>query len=336
MASDSGLKVVWHWRQLSPAALKDPNKDERSSGLIRARCNAFKVSKEKVYKVAASGKTKHEAVTEITNEFNDHLHNESQLITSFQNSLQQISKLRETVAKLQFDLNEMPDSRKFTTGKSVTNVPSGERIKQNIILFFAVLFTVADCINYTIFFHEKVGNTWLQAALVPIGGVVGLAVGIKLAFDIPKREQPKWFKTAKILLLIVGVVLLGAWAYLNSQYAMIMANGPVLTGLDGAAKTVDHSSLMLWFSTIGLACIAAFSVAKAQEITDRFTDYDGITESQEYLQKNKLLYSARRELESVSDRKTHTDSLMAIIDNARDSAQREAGSFYDEYRQGQN
>lgn len=320
------------FKKLTIEKLNDPKHDEWCNHLIRVQCQQFQITESKVREAVNGGKTQHDTQSDIVGLFDKGPGHESQVLTTFQNSLPRVDELRRKIDAKDLELQAIPEDRKYTSGKAVTNIPPEEKTKQWVLLFFAALCTIADITNYTIFNHNTVGYSWLQSFLVPFGGIIALSFGIKMALDIPKRRQPAWFHALKGFFLIIGIALIGYWAFLYSQYAMGVAGGIQLTGMAGGAATNNHSGLMLWCATVGLALIAAYGVGKVQDIRDQYTEFNGVTFSEEYLQKQREVSEAQEKYAWVAGRRAFTDSLLQLISDTRDSVRSEAGVLYQKIR----
>ena len=327
-SQDSGM----NWRQLKVSDLNYPEQDERSSNLIRSRCEAFEVSKQEVIKFAVSGRTTQEAVQKFIGDFDQQMLSESQLITSYINSLPSVVSLKQNIQELKEEISAMPFDQKFTSGKSVTNIPKEEKQKQYLFSFFALLAIVADVTNFTNWWHDH-GMTWFHAFLIPFGAVVILSALLKAALEAPKHERPTWIKPAKTCILIFGILFLIAWGVFAAIEAGIVNLPPPPPNLDGTtSKAVDYTTWMQICSFIGMACAGAYLFAKAQDITDRFTDFDGITESQKFIILNKQLAEVTKAYEKVADRRTPAEGLLSMIDNTRDNIRTQVKSYYSEYQ----
>lgn len=329
------IKEFVDWVRLTPAILNDAENDNRTIATISVRCKEFQISKESVLKVVQSGKTRQHAVDQARQDFEKDVGYEDQTITSYQNTLTPLSKLRGTVEKSSQKIEELPPNDKYTSGKAVTNVPPEKKIWQKIILGLAMLFILVDAVNDSIFLHDTAGYEWLRAILFPIGGVLALSIVLKIFLDVHKRHQGPWFPVVKNSMMIVGLLLVIGWAYLQAQNAVDLSHGPNIGGLDDAPQTQPSSKdgvLQIVFLTVGLAIIGAGGVAHVQKINDDYTEYDGVEESQLFLRLKKDHEDAVAELNRVTNRITFTNGLLALISDKRDSVQSEAGALYDEFR----
>ncbi len=331
------IKDTVAWVRLTPAILNASEYDSRTMAIMSARCQEFKVSKEAILKVVQSGKTKQDAVNQSRLDFEKEFAGDDQTITSYQNTLPAISKLRAKVDQTQERMDNLPAHEKYTSGKAVTNVPTDKKIWQKIFLFVAGLFIVVDAVNDSIFLHDTAGFEWLRSILFPIGGVLALTFVLKVFLDVHKKHQQPWFPYLKNVLLVIGLLLVIAWVYLQAQSAVNLSQGPKISGLDSApVPTANQASmdqiLQITFLSIGLAIIGAGLVAHVQKINDDFTEYDGIEESKLFLQLKKDHESALEELNRVIDRRTFTNGLIEIISGKRDSVVSESEALYDELR----
>jgi hypothetical protein len=329
------IKEFVDWLRLTPAILNEADNDNRTIATISARCKEFQVSKESVLKVVQSGKTRQDAVDQARQDFEREVGYEDQTITSYQNTLPPLSKLRASVDKCAQKMEELPPHDKYTSGKAVTNVPPEKKIWQKIILVMAVLFILVDAVNDSIFLHDTAGYEWLRAILFPIGGVLALSIVLKIFLDVHKRHQAPWFPFVKNSLMITGLLLVVGWAYLQAQNAVDLSHGPNIAGLDDTPQKQASNKdgvLQIVFLTVGLAIIGAGGVAHVQKIKDDYTEYDGVEESQLFLRLKKDQEDAFAELNRVTDRRTFTDGLLAIISDKRKSVESEVEALYNELR----
>jgi hypothetical protein len=330
------IKEVVDWMRLTPSILNNSENDNRTVATISARCQEFQVSKDSILKVVESGKTRQDAVDQARQEFESQVGYEDQIITTYQNTLPSLSKLRAKVEQTQEKIDGLPTHEMYTSGKAVTSVPDEKKIWQKIFLFVAALFIVVDAVNDSIFLHDTAGYEWLRAILFPIGGVLALSFVLKVFLDVHKKHQQPWFPYLKNFLLLIGLILVIAWAYLQAQTAVNLSQGPKIGGLDETPSTSYAATmdpiLQIVFLTVGLAIIGAGLIAHRQKISDDYTEYDGVEESQLYLRLKKDHDNAAAELNRIIDRRTFSDSLIAIISDKRKSVESEAEALYNELR----
>jgi hypothetical protein len=306
-------------RTLTVQDLDDPQKDEYCTALIKNRCDSFRVPEEGIQQIVNGDGTRQSAIDYASAAFGARIDHEIHVIRDFQRKcLGKLPSLEKSIDKEKQILDELQDKGLHTQADTVENIPRSEKIRQSIYYTFAWILMAGGLIQLGIFLRMQIGLEWWQAFIIPLTGVIAIALAFKAALDVHVVQQPKWFLFCKYLLLFSGIGCAVAWLFMYSQYAMIMTR-PVFTGLNGSAvEDSGHgSSIMIALQVLAEALVAGFLFTKVKDISDRNTSHNGVRLTERYVHHQKKLDVQVSEHNRLNSRKSLTEGLLSLISSRR-------------------
>jgi len=113
------------------------------------------------------------------------------------------------------------NNKKYSFDNEVVQLSPGDKTKIWMARGVSIVLLVAGYVSMTTFLHEQMGWTWLASVFLPLIGVLGGGLTIKLAFDHLGEKSLKWWSIA----FFVSIILILGLSFRFVQVKIMHANG---------------------------------------------------------------------------------------------------------------